>query len=106
MKNFLNTIFGIAILLLGCLYIGFQLKATYLGYNYHIGAWAFFVTIALLFFLPPLGMISMMIGSFLGVYSVWGWPWYGALVWACPVIILMIPAFFVGIKESIFNKNE
>lgn len=106
MKNFLNMIFGFAILLLGCIYIGFQFKSAYLGYSYHIGLWPFFVGVALLFFLPPIGMPIMMVGSFLGAYSVWEWPWYGALVWACPLIILMIPAFIVGIKENFSNKNE
>ena len=105
MKDIFTGLLGIVILIAGCLFIGFQLKAAYLGYGYHIGLWPFVVTLLLCFFLPPLGGIGVMLGSFLGAYSVWEWPWYGSLLWACPITLIMVPAIFMVVKETYLRKK-
>lgn len=86
------TIYGIA-----------QIWAGYIGIDHHLGAgWAIgavVVTFLFRFSLP------ITIGSFFGAMNVWGWPWYGALIFAAPglaFMALMIP----GALASLFKKNE
>lgn len=77
--------------------------AGYIGIDYHLGSgWAIgAVVVAFLFRFS----LPITIGAFFGAMNVWGWPWYGALIFAAPglaFMALMIP----GMLASIFEKND
>ena len=66
-----------------------QIYAGYLGIEYHLGSgWAIGAVIASLFFQFP---IILTVGTFFGALDVWGWPWYGALVFAMPGLLFALP---------------
>jgi len=78
-----------------------QIWAGYIGIDHHLGSgWAIAaVVVAFLFRFS----LPITIGSFFGAMNVWGWPWYGALIFAVPglaFMALMIP----GALASIFQK--
>ena len=79
-----------------------QISAGYIGIDHHLGSsWAIGAVIAALLFRFSL---PITIGSFFGAMNVWGWPWYGALIFAAPglaFMALMIP----GALTSIFKKE-
>lgn len=76
------TVYGVA-----------QIWAGYIGIDHHLGTgWAIgAVVVAILFRFS----LPITIGSFFGAMNVWGWPWYGAFIFAAPglaFMALMIPA--------------
>jgi len=80
-----------------------QIWAGYIGIDHHLGSgWAIgAVVVAFLFRFS----LPITVGSFFGAMDVWGWPWYGAFVFAAPglaFMALMIP----GALASLFKKNE
>lgn len=103
----MNEKFGGAlgcVFMIGMLLYGFaQIWAGYIGIDHHLGyGWAIGAVIVALLFRFSL---PITIGSFFGAMNVWGWPWYGALIFAAPglaFMALMIP----GALASIFKKNE
>lgn len=75
----------IAFLLIGIV----QIYAGYLGIEYHLGSgWAVAAVIASLFFQFP---IVLTVGTFFGALDVWGWPWFGALIFAMPGLLFAAP---------------
>ena len=36
-------------------------------------------------------MLPLTIGTFFGALDVWGWPWYGALLFAAPGLLFTLP---------------
>lgn len=96
---------------LGCLWmIGIvaygltQLAAGYLGLTHHLGIfWAILAIIATFMLRFPL---PVTIGAFFGAMNVWGWPWYGALLFAFPglaFMVVMISGVFASSLPS-FNR--
>jgi hypothetical protein len=73
-------------------YVGFrviQFAIGTIGLAHDLGLfWAVSGVLAalLLGFLAPLRL-----GAFLGAMSVWHWPWYAALIFAVPRLVLMLP---------------
>ena len=63
--------------------IAIQGWVSFVGLDYHLGAWAFGVALCIAFWGFPL---PLAIGAFLGALNVWHWPWYGALAIALPGI--------------------
>jgi len=50
--------------------------------------------------------LPMTVGSFFGAMNVWGWPWYGALVFALPglaYMLVLIPGF---LSDLLKKKDE
>ena len=93
----LGCVFMIGMLIYGIA----QIWAGYIGIDHHLGSgWAIAaVVVAFLFRFS----LPITIGSFFGAMNVWGWPWYGALIFAVPglaFMALMIP----GALASIFQK--
>jgi hypothetical protein len=80
-----------------------QIWAGYIGIDHHLGSgWAIGAVVVALIFRFSL---PITIGAFFGAMNVWGWPWYGALIFAAPglaFMALMIP----GALASIFKRNE
>jgi hypothetical protein len=102
MSEKFSGIFG-CVFMAGMLTYGIaQIWAGYWGIAHHWGAgWAIgAVVIAFLFRFT----LPVTIGSFFGAMNVWGWPWYGALIFAAPglaFMALMVP----GALASIFQKR-
>ena len=66
-----------------------QIYAGFLGIEYHLGSgWAIGAVIASVFFQFP---IILTVGTFFGALDVWGWPWYGAAVFAMPGLLFAAP---------------
>ena len=93
----------IAFLLIGII----QIYAGYLGIEYHFGSgWAVAAIIASLFFQFPL---ILTIGTFFGALDVWGWPWFGALVFAVPGLLFAAPGVFavaIGGLVNLFKGGQ
>ena len=85
-----------------------QIYAGYLGIEYHLGSgWAIGAVIATLFFQFP---IILTVGTFFGALDVWGWPWYGALVFAMPGLLFALPGVvgvaIVGLTNLVKGKPQ
>lgn len=95
----MNTFFTVVgvILVLG---FGFaQIYAGYIGVDYHLGGfWAVATFISAFMFRF---MLPIIIGSFFGAYSVWGWHWTFALLFAVPGLIFMFPAVIAILKDTV-----
>jgi hypothetical protein len=60
-----------------------------IGLQHELGmAWALLAAACLILFRFTL---PIRIGAFLGLMSLWHWPWYAALVFAAPRLILVLP---------------
>jgi hypothetical protein len=98
-ESALGCIFMIGMLVYGVA----QIWAGFIGIDHHHGfGWAMAAVAAALLFRFSL---PITIGAFFGAMNVWGWPWYGALIFAAPglaFMALMIP----GALASVFMKNE
>jgi hypothetical protein len=97
MNDKLGCVFVIGMLVYG--FVG--IWAGYIGIDHHLGTvWAIGAVIVgfrFRFALP------LTIGSFFGAMNVWGWPWYGALVFASPGLVLMalmVPAALATISKK------
>ena len=87
----------IAFLLIGIV----QIYAGYLGIEYHLGSgWAIAAVIASLFFQFP---IVLTVGTFFGALDVWGWPWFGALIFAMPGLLFVAPGVFAVAVGGLVN---
>jgi hypothetical protein len=74
-----------------------QFIAGYAGIAHGLGTgWAIAAVIAGFAFRFTL---PITIGAFFGAMNVWGWPWIGALVFAAPGLILVVP----GVLGSIIG---
>jgi len=85
-----------------------QIYAGYLGIEYHLGSgWAIGAVIASLFFQFP---IILTVGTFFGALDVWGWPWYGAAVFAMPGLLFAVPgtigAALAGLSSLLKEKPQ
>ena len=85
-----------------------QIYAGYLGIEYHLGSgWAIGAVIATLFFQFP---IILTVGTFFGALDVWGWPWYGAAVFAMPGLLFAFPGVvgvaIVGLTNLVKGKPQ
>ena len=85
-----------------------QIYAGYLGIEYHLGSgWAIGAVIATLFFQFP---IILTVGTFFGALDVWGWPWYGAAVFAMPGLLFALPGVvgvaIVGLTNLVKGKPQ
>lgn len=76
-----------------------QLIAAWFGASYAVGPyWAvaiFAVCVLLRFTLP------ITIFSFVGMMYVWDWPWWGALLFNFPMLIVAIPSMLASVLEMI-----
>ena len=85
-----------------------QIYAGYLGIEYHLGSgWAIGAVIASVFFQFP---IILTVGTFFGALDVWGWPWYGAAVFAMPGLLFAVPgtigAALAGLSSLLKEKPQ
>lgn len=92
---------GILFLVVGIvqIYVGF------IGIEYHLGSGFAFGALFIGFFFRI--MFPLTIGTFFGALDVWGWPWYGALAFAAPGLLFIVPALVTGaISTLVERKNE
>ena len=92
---------GILFLIVGIvqIYVGF------IGIEYHLGSGFAFGALFIGFFFRI--MFPLTIGTFFGALDVWGWPWYGALAFAAPGLLFIVPALVTGaISTLVEKKNE
>ena len=92
---------GILFLIVGIvqIYVGF------IGIEYHLGSGFAFGALFLGFFFRI--MFPLTIGTFFGALDVWGWPWYGALAFAAPGLLFIVPALVTSAISTLFeSKNE
>ncbi|MGD9471035.1 MAG: hypothetical protein AB7G24_02975 [Novosphingobium sp.] len=87
--------------IIGCLIFGIfgiaQLVAAYNGVEYYWGFWASAIVIGLCFMFRF--SLPITVFSFLGAMHVWGWPWYGALAFAAPGIVLIVPSILASVID-------
>ena len=95
----LGVIWGILLLLVGLI----QIYAGFIGLEYHFGSVAAFGALFLAFFLRI--MFPLTIGTFLCAMNVWGWPWYGAALFAAPGLLFILPALVTAAIGSLFEKK-
>ena len=91
---------GILFLIVGIvqIYVGF------IGIEYHLGSGFAFGALFLGFFFRI--MHPLTIGTFFGALDVWGWPWYGALAFATPGILFILPALVTGAISTLVEKKN
>ena len=91
---------GILFLIVGIvqIYVGF------IGIEYHLGSGFAFGALFLGFFFRI--MLPLTIGTFFGALDVWGWPWYGALAFATPGILFILPALVTGAISTLVEKKN
>lgn len=74
-----------------------QLAAAWLGLDFYVGAfWAGAILVGCLWLQFPL---PLTIASYFGASEVWGWPWYGAILFAAPGLLLAIPVLLNGVID-------
>lgn len=59
-------------------------------------AWAALVAAVLFRFTIPI-----LVGIYLYTTEAWGWPWYGAVLFAMPVLALMVPGIVAGVLGAL-----
>ena len=96
----LGVLGGILFLLVGLI----QIYAGFIGLEYHFGSVAAFAALFLAFFLRI--MFPLTIGTFLCAMNVWGWPWYGAALFAAPGLLFILPALVTAAIGSLFEKKR
>lgn len=76
-----------------------QLYGGFIGFEYFLGTgWAWAVmALAMMTRL----MLPLTIGSFFGALNVWGWPWYGALLFAAPGLLFVAPAMIATAVDGV-----
>ena len=91
---------GILFLIVGIvqIYVGF------IGIEYHLGSGFAFGALFLGFFFRI--MFPLTIGTFFGALDVWGWPWYGALAFAAPGLLFIVPALVTGAISTLVEKKN
>jgi len=88
-----NILFGLLFLLFGI----FQLAAGWAGIEDQFGSFWGFAAIVCAFFRFT---IPIVVGCFLCALNIWDWPWFGALLFAAPGLLLMIPTLVAGIFKN------
>lgn len=90
-----------------------QFNATFDAIDYHLNDWAVLIIGIIFFFLRYPHNLSfltvvVMIGSFVGAMSVWGWPWYLALIYAQPFALFLVTGYIWGklFRWEIENKES
>lgn len=96
---FLGAFSGIIFLLVGIV----QIYVGYIGIEYHLGA-GFAIGALVLGFVFRI-MFPLTIGTFFGAMDVFGWPWYGALAFAAPGLLFIVPALVTGAISTLFEKK-
>ena len=91
---------GILFLIVGIvqIYVGF------IGIEYHLGSGFAFGALFIGFFFRI--MFPLTIGTFFGALDVWGWPWYGALAFAAPGLLFIVPALVTGAISTLVEKKS
>jgi hypothetical protein len=91
---------GILFLVVGIvqIYVGF------IGIEYHLGPGFAFGALFIGFFFRI--MFPLTIGTFFGALDVWGWPWYGALAFAAPGLLFIVPALVTGAISTLVEKKN
>ena len=91
---------GILFLIVGIvqIYVGF------IGIEYHLGSGFAFGALFIGFFFRI--MFPLTIGTFFGALDVWGWPWYGALAFAAPGLLFIVPALVTGAISTLVEKKN
>lgn len=81
-------------------FLGFailQLVVGFVGIEHELGTiWAYiatFLCLGLRFSLP------ITVGSIFGAMYLWGWPWYGALLFSSPGLLFIVPGIFATVLE-------
>ncbi len=92
-------IFGIVFLI----YMFAQLDASYEGIAHYWGnGWAIGILIGSF---VVRSVLPITIGAFYGAMEVWGWSWYGSLLFAVPGLALVIPSVLALILGS-FKRSD
>lgn len=91
---------GILFLIVGIvqIYVGF------IGIEYHLGSGFAFGALFIGFFFRI--MFPLTIGTFFGALDVWGWPWYGALAFAAPGLLFIVPALVTSAISTLVEKKS
>ena len=91
---------GILFLIVGIvqIYVGF------IGIEYHLGSGFAFGALVIGFFFRI--MFPLTIGTFFGALDVWGWPWYGALAFAAPGLLFIVPALVTSAISTLVEKKS
>lgn len=79
-----------------------QIVVGYIGLQVMIGTWVAVVGLGFAFGLRI--MLPMTIGSFFGAIEVLGWPWWGALLFAAPGLLFMIPGIIAEAIDGIRGR--
>tara|TARA_B100001964_G_C14026647_1_gene506342 strand:+ start:232 stop:531 length:300 start_codon:yes stop_codon:yes gene_type:complete len=96
----LGVLGGILFLIIGAI----QIYAGFIGIEYHLGeVWAW-GAIALAFVVRII--LPLTIGTFFAAMDVWGWPWYGALAFAAPGLLFVLPALITAAIGTLSNRTE
>lgn len=101
----MKLLIGLAFALLPLTYAALsilQLYAGVVGLSYMLGGFlAVIIVIASLIYKVSL---PITVGSFVGMYLVWEWPWIIALLITAPSVLLMFPAF-VALLVTSFKRS-
>ena len=91
---------GILFLIVGIvqIYVGF------IGIEYPLGSGFAFGALFIGFFFRI--MFPLTIGTFFGALDVWGWPWYGALAFAAPGLLFIVPALVTSAISTLVEKKS
>lgn len=80
-----------------------QIAAGWTGADYYVGTfWA-----GVIFFFCIIGRFALPITifGFLGAMHVWGWPWWGALLFSFPGLLIAIPSMLGSVLEWLGAKR-
>lgn len=91
--SILTVVLMIAMLAFGAV----QIWAGFVGLDHQFGAvWAWLAIVPLLFLRS---LLPLTVGAFFCALNVWGWPWYGAALFAAPGLAFALPGAIVGLYE-------
>lgn len=95
----MSYLFGISFVLWGIaqLIAGYDGIVAYAGIGW--GIWAILIGVLFRFTLP------ITVGAFYGAMTVWGWPWYYALLFSAPGLALIVPGILISILGS-FKRDS
>ena len=94
-SNLISYLFGIIFVIWGIA----QFRAGYDGIFAYAGiSWAITAIVVAFIFRFTL---PITIGAFYGALIIWDWPWYWALIFASPGLLLMIPSMLTSALNTI-----
>ena len=76
----------------------FQLAAGWAGIEEQFGTFWGIVAIVCAFLFQF--TLPIVVGCFLCAVNIWDWHWFGAVLFAAPGLLVMIPAFVAGVFKS------